>query len=65
MVTYLKNKKNIIGTFLKHVGNTSVMDFLLKVIASEDSPEGTGILEVIIIVIIRSICNTHKVALHN
>jgi len=44
-VSYMKDKKTIIPSFIKHLGNSSVMDLLLKVIASEDTPEGSGVLE--------------------
>lgn len=42
----MKKKENIISIFLKHIGNTSVMDLLLKIITCEDQAEGTGTLEV-------------------
>eukprot|EP01119_Soliformovum_irregulare_P020923 TRINITY_DN684_c0_g1_i1.p1 TRINITY_DN684_c0_g1~~TRINITY_DN684_c0_g1_i1.p1 ORF type:complete len:531 (-),score=148.79 TRINITY_DN684_c0_g1_i1:183-1775(-) len=45
MITYLKQKQDIVQTFLKHVGNASVMDFLLKVIQSDDVAEDTGVLQ--------------------
>jgi hypothetical protein len=41
----MKEKKNIVPHFLKHLGNASVMDLLLKVIAIEDTPDGVGTLE--------------------
>jgi len=44
-IAYMKDKKGIISSFIKHLGNSSVMDLLLKVIASEDTPDGAGILE--------------------
>jgi len=44
-VAYLKTKKDIISHFLKHLGNASVMDLLLKVIACEETSDGVGILE--------------------
>jgi len=44
-IAYMKDKKNIIPSFIKHLGNSSVMDLLLKVIASEDTPDGAGVLE--------------------
>jgi len=44
-INFLKERKNIIGTFLKHVGNASVMDLLLKVISCEDTTEGAGVLQ--------------------
>lgn len=46
MVAYLKERKNIINTFLKHIGNVSIIDLLLKIIGSDDLAEGTGVLEV-------------------
>jgi len=45
MITYLKQKQEVVQTFLKHVGNASVMDFLLKVIQSDDAAEDTGVLQ--------------------
>jgi len=36
MVVYLQQKNNIVRTFLKHISNASVMDFLLKIITCED-----------------------------
>jgi len=44
-IDYMKQQKNIIQNFLKHTGNASVMDLLLKVIACEDSTDGAGTLE--------------------
>lgn len=44
-IAYMKEKKNIIKAFVMHLGNASVMDLLLKVIACEDISEGAGILE--------------------
>lgn len=44
-ITYLKGRKNVIQHFLKHLGNASIMDLLLKVIASEDTTDGSGTLE--------------------
>jgi len=44
-IAYMKEKKSIIPSFIKHLGNSSVMDLLLKVIACEDTPDGSGILE--------------------
>jgi hypothetical protein len=43
----MKEKKDIISSFIKHLGNSSIMDLLLKVIACEDTPDGAGVLEVI------------------
>lgn len=42
----MRDKKEIISSFIKHLGNSSVMDLLLKVIACEDTPDGSGVLEV-------------------
>lgn len=44
-IAYLKSRKNVISHFLKHLGNASIMDLLLKVIASEDTTDGAGTLE--------------------
>jgi len=44
-ITYLKTRKDIVNHFLKHLGNSSVMDLLLKVIACEDTTDGAGTLE--------------------
>jgi hypothetical protein len=42
----MKARRDIIGQFLKHLGNASVMDLLLKVIQCEDTNDGSGTLEV-------------------
>lgn len=39
-VAYLKKKGNIIEKFIKHLGNSAVMDLLLKIISCEETPEG-------------------------
>lgn len=39
-IAYLKKKGNIIEKFIKHLGNSSVMDLLLKIISCEETPEG-------------------------
>jgi len=44
-IEYMKERRDIIGQFLKHLGNASVMDLLLKVIQCEDSNDGVGVLE--------------------
>lgn len=44
-IGYLKTKKTIVSQFLKHLGNASIMDLLLKIIACEDQSEGAGVLE--------------------
>lgn len=44
-IAYLKSRKQIINSFLKHLGNSSVMDLLLKIIACEDTTDGNGTLE--------------------
>lgn len=44
-IEYMKQRKDIIGQFLKHLGNASVMDLLLKVIQCEDTNDGAGTLE--------------------
>jgi len=44
-IDYMKERRDIIGQFLKHLGNASVMDLLLKVIQCEDSNDGVGVLE--------------------
>ena len=45
-IEYLRQRKDLIPNFLKHLGNASVMDLLLKVIACEDTTDGAGTLEV-------------------
>jgi hypothetical protein len=35
-VDYLKNKKDIVSLFIKHLGNATVMDLLLKIISAQD-----------------------------
>jgi len=44
-ISFLKERKNTISNFLKHLGNASVMDLLLKIIACEDTTDGAGILQ--------------------
>lgn len=44
-IEYMKQRKDIVSQFLNHLGNASVMDLLLKVIACEDAAEGTSTLE--------------------
>jgi hypothetical protein len=44
-IAFMKEKKDIISSFIKHLGNSSIMDLLLKVIACEDTPDGAGVLE--------------------
>lgn len=44
-IAYMKERKDIIPSFIKHLGNASIMDLLLKVIACEDTPDGSGVLE--------------------
>jgi len=44
-IAYMKSKENIIAKFIKHLANSSVMDLLLKIIACEDTVEGSGVLE--------------------
>lgn len=44
-IAYMKTRKNIIPHFLKHLGNASVIDLLLKIIACEDTTDGSGTLE--------------------
>ncbi len=48
-IAFMKEKQNIIPSFIKHLGNSSVMDLLLKVIASEDTPDGVGVLAVLVV----------------
>lgn len=42
---YLKEKPDIITQFIKHLGNASVMDLLLKIIGHEDAAESGSTLE--------------------
>lgn len=44
-IAFMREKKDIISSFIKHLGNSSIMDLLLKVIACEDTPDGAGVLE--------------------
>lgn len=44
-IEFLKEKQNIVKSFINHLGNASVMDLLLKVIACGDSADGAGTLE--------------------
>lgn len=44
-IEYMRQRKDLIPNFLKHLGNASVMDLLLKVIACEDTTDGAGTLE--------------------
>lgn len=44
-ISHMKEKKDVIPSFIKHLGNASVMDLLLKLISCEDTPEGAGVLD--------------------
>jgi len=44
-IQYLKEQEKTIPRFLKHLGNASVMELLLKVVACQDASEGSGTLE--------------------
>ena len=44
----MKEKKDIVKSFINHLGNASVMDLLLKVIACGDIADGAGTLEVVL-----------------
>lgn len=44
-LAYIRKKENIIAQFITHLGSASVMELLLKIIGSEESPEGSGILQ--------------------
>jgi len=44
-IFYMKEKGKIITNFIKHLGNASVMDLLLKIIANDENVGGQGTLE--------------------
>jgi len=44
-LAYIKKKENIIAQFICHLGSASIMELLLKIIGSEESPEGSGIIQ--------------------
>ena len=44
--SYLKSKENIVQSFLKHIGNASVNELLLKLIQCNETQEGSGIVKV-------------------
>eukprot|EP01121_Diplochlamys_sp_Union-15-3_P016314 TRINITY_DN552_c0_g3_i1.p1 TRINITY_DN552_c0_g3~~TRINITY_DN552_c0_g3_i1.p1 ORF type:complete len:534 (+),score=87.72 TRINITY_DN552_c0_g3_i1:100-1701(+) len=41
-MSYVKSRKGFLKTFLKHLGNPSVSDFLIKMINTESQPGGEG-----------------------
>jgi serine/threonine-protein phosphatase 6 regulatory subunit 3 len=50
---YIKKRQGIIAKFISHLANGSIMELLLKIIGSEESPEGSGIIQ--------WLCNTELV----
>eukprot|EP01114_Cavostelium_apophysatum_P018918 TRINITY_DN594_c0_g1_i1.p1 TRINITY_DN594_c0_g1~~TRINITY_DN594_c0_g1_i1.p1 ORF type:complete len:566 (-),score=171.55 TRINITY_DN594_c0_g1_i1:86-1783(-) len=44
-IAFMKTRQNIVADFLKHLGNASVIELLLKVIACEDTTDGSGTLD--------------------
>jgi serine/threonine-protein phosphatase 6 regulatory subunit 3 len=44
-LAYIKKKPGIISKFITHLANGSIMELLLKIIGSEESPEGSGIIQ--------------------
>jgi len=44
-ISFMKEKNGIISNFIKHLGNASVMDLLLKIIANDENIGGQGTLE--------------------
>jgi len=42
---YLKSRVGMTDKFIQHLGSSAVMDLLLKLIATEDTSEGKGVLE--------------------
>jgi len=52
-LAYIKKRQGIISQFISHLANGSIMELLLKIIGSEESPEGSGIIQ--------WLCNTELV----
>ena len=48
---YLKTKDNVAQNFLKHIGNSSVNELLLKVVQCDETAEGSGIVKVCLIIL--------------
>eukprot|EP00026_Physarum_polycephalum_P003595 Phypoly_transcript_03608.p1 GENE.Phypoly_transcript_03608~~Phypoly_transcript_03608.p1 ORF type:complete len:642 (-),score=133.65 Phypoly_transcript_03608:261-2186(-) len=44
-LAYIKKRQGIIAKFISHLANGSIMELLLKIISSEESPEGSGIIQ--------------------
>lgn len=44
-LAFIKKKQGIISKFINHLANGSIMELLLKIIGSEESPEGSGIIQ--------------------
>lgn len=44
-IQYLRKVPNVIEKFIDHLANSSVMELLLKIIACEDTVEGSGVLK--------------------
>lgn len=44
-LAYIKKRQGIIAKFISHLANGSIMELLLKIIGSEESPEGSGIIQ--------------------
>lgn len=44
-LAYIKKREGIISKFISHLANGSIMELLLKIIGSEESPEGSGIIQ--------------------
>jgi len=44
-LAYIKKKDNIISKFMNHLASASIMELLLKIIGSEESPEGAGVIQ--------------------
>lgn len=44
-LAYIQKRQGIISRFISHLANGSIMELLLKIIGSEESPEGSGIIQ--------------------
>jgi serine/threonine-protein phosphatase 6 regulatory subunit 3 len=44
-LAYIKKRQGIISKFINHLANGSIMELLLKIIGSEETPEGSGTIQ--------------------
>lgn len=44
-LAYIRKREGLISKFISHLANGSIVELLLKIIGSEESPEGSGIIQ--------------------